>query len=491
VSCSAPRVHSGAFANIYALELKVLDYALVGIDINPVKSYFYSLKISGTYGPALRKIRITNSGRESLTIIDAFIESKLGGFTLLNEDQLRGLKLGPRDSVEALVSYQVQSDQGETATLNIHSNKANASSELVGTPVSAPSTEPETTKAFYVAYTHDQRLFAKMLTTLSGVRGQTNAGKIETFELNFGDGSGWQEGWQDERLFHAYEKAGAYTIIGRAYDNEGDQLPARELAILLGGQDLNVHPSILELSEGEKGVLDVNSMIMPPLLGGSSDSDIASVKVEGGDLVVEAHGPGTTVIRVEDGMGNHGVALARVAEEEDQEESKPEDETGQKPEDSDDSQLDPEEDEPGAGGEEESQEGEPNPSPVVLEGENGRGAGRKMWRSEASGDRTLLLEEGQTCEWSFSLDARAAYNLSVRYSNDNYGPKERVTVYCDGLEWGSFNAKDTGNYGHGWNQFVQASLGQGLLERGAHTLRIEVEGGDGYGVEIDKLTLTP
>jgi hypothetical protein len=80
--------------------------------------------------------------------------------------------------------------------------------------------------------------------------------------------------------------------------------------------------------------------------------------------------------------------------------------------------------------------------------------------------------------------------VSVRYSNDNFGPTEDVTVRIDGEDVGSFQAQDTGDNGEGWNHFVSASnIGARAVSAGTHALNVRVSGGDGCGVEIDVTTL--
>jgi len=113
-----------------------------------------------------------------------------------------------------------------------------------------------------------------------------------------------------------------------------------------------------------------------------------------------------------------------------------------------------------------------------------------MPRSNAQGARTILLQADQSRTLSFNLGSPASYAVSVRYSNDNYGPTETVTVSVDGSTVGQFSAQDTGNYGAGWNVFVQTStLGTVNLSAGDHTVVVSVSGGDGYGVEIDAVVL--
>jgi hypothetical protein len=129
----------------------------------------------------------------------------------------------------------------------------------------------------------------------------------------------------------------------------------------------------------------------------------------------------------------------------------------------------------------------------ALEGENASGRGTVSQRSNASGSKTLSLHKGEAASWSFTAPARAHYALSVRYSNDNNGPLEKVGVFLDGTRVARFDAKDSGNRGRGrdWNTFLSASdLADVNVLEGKHTLEVRVSGGDGYGVEIDVVTLS-
>ena len=124
-----------------------------------------------------------------------------------------------------------------------------------------------------------------------------------------------------------------------------------------------------------------------------------------------------------------------------------------------------------------------------LEAEDGVG-GTTGFRSNASGGQTRQLDTGETLTLSFDSQVQGEYFVTVRYSNDNSGPLEQVTVSVDGIEVGSFDAQDTGDFGAGWNTFAASpSFGPLTLEVGLHEVVISVSGGDGFGVEIDQLTL--
>ena len=128
----------------------------------------------------------------------------------------------------------------------------------------------------------------------------------------------------------------------------------------------------------------------------------------------------------------------------------------------------------------------------TLEAEAGTGAGSVIPRSNASGLQTVWLHSDEARTMTVNLPCAGTYELTVRYSNDNFGPLETVTVSLDGTPVGSFQAQDTGDFGNGWNIFrLTEPLGPWPLvwDAGNRLVTVAVSGGDGYGVEIDKVTL--
>ena len=129
---------------------------------------------------------------------------------------------------------------------------------------------------------------------------------------------------------------------------------------------------------------------------------------------------------------------------------------------------------------------------IVLEAEAGSGDGQVMLRSNASGQKTVLLKDGETLALTFLLTGSVRYAVNVRYSNDNANnqPSETVTVTIDGKTIGEFIAKDTGDGGLGWNVFTSSLITEPVdLLTGTHTMEVFVEGGDEFGVEIDAVFL--
>ncbi|MFL7870049.1 MAG: glucoamylase family protein [Anaerolineales bacterium] len=124
----------------------------------------------------------------------------------------------------------------------------------------------------------------------------------------------------------------------------------------------------------------------------------------------------------------------------------------------------------------------------VSEAENGTGDGQIKQRSNAWEKETVLLNDGETRQIRVVPTDGVNALLSIRYSNDNYGPLETLTLNFDDLLIGSFIATDTGNYGNGWNIFTMSD--PFMIDRvteGEHEISVEVAGGDGYGVEIDAI----
>ncbi|MCA9963484.1 MAG: VCBS repeat-containing protein [Anaerolineales bacterium] len=127
---------------------------------------------------------------------------------------------------------------------------------------------------------------------------------------------------------------------------------------------------------------------------------------------------------------------------------------------------------------------------VVLQAESGTGDGAIMQRGNAWNHLTVQLNNGESRMLSLSqTSTENQAPFAVRYSNDNSGSSETVSLAIDGVEFGSFLAEDTGDGGFGWNIFKMSpviTLEQ--LMPGEHQLSLSVSGGDGYGIEIDAVT---
>ena len=130
---------------------------------------------------------------------------------------------------------------------------------------------------------------------------------------------------------------------------------------------------------------------------------------------------------------------------------------------------------------------------ITVEGEDGHGMEAVHHRENASGGSTAWLRlSTQTLTMEFEAPARATYTISVLYSNDNDGPLEKIDVNFDGERVGSFVAEDSGDRGFGsdWDVFVSSGpMGTVDAASGSHVVTLSFTGGDGYGVEIDVVTL--
>jgi hypothetical protein len=131
-----------------------------------------------------------------------------------------------------------------------------------------------------------------------------------------------------------------------------------------------------------------------------------------------------------------------------------------------------------------------DPVALRLQASKATSAGIVMPRSCASDETTLLLEDGGTATWAVDVPESGEYEFVVRYSNDNHGELETVAVSVDGDIVGEFEALDTGDDGEGWNVFYESPpLGPYRIEAGEREFGLSVGGGDGYGVEIDNVSV--
>jgi hypothetical protein len=123
-----------------------------------------------------------------------------------------------------------------------------------------------------------------------------------------------------------------------------------------------------------------------------------------------------------------------------------------------------------------------------AEGLSASGDGQVRARSTAYGGTSILLVDGQSRTFAVPVFDEGPYSFALRYSNDNFGASETITLSVDGSPIAAFSAADTGDFGAGWNQFVTTGeLGYPTLTAGAHFVTVTVAGGDGYGLELDAL----
>ena len=116
---------------------------------------------------------------------------------------------------------------------------------------------------------------------------------------------------------------------------------------------------------------------------------------------------------------------------------------------------------------------------------------RRMQRSAASNQATVLLYQGNQVRVSFPLISQCQVQVkNVAYTND--GPSDTITVLLDGTTTiGSFHTTAHSNHGHYWNVPINSGvLGTPVeLSSGSHTISIRAMASDQYGVEIDKVDL--
>lgn len=113
-------------------------------------------------------------------------------------------------------------------------------------------------------------------------------------------------------------------------------------------------------------------------------------------------------------------------------------------------------------------------------------------RSNASNQQTLWVNQvGGEASWEIIIPATGDYSLVVRYSNDDTGVLDDISVRVNGSQVGGFESEDTGSGGSGWNVFVESpAIPLGQLAAGTVTLSLRLDAHDGFGIEYDLLTLT-
>jgi hypothetical protein len=115
------------------------------------------------------------------------------------------------------------------------------------------------------------------------------------------------------------------------------------------------------------------------------------------------------------------------------------------------------------------------------------GDGSSIPRSNASGKSVWYLSSvGQQVTYNTLVGAAGAYNLVLRYSNNDLAPGDDLTVLVNGASVGTLHTAPTGD----WNTFTTTpafSLGQ--LPAGSVQIGFRLATTGGYGVDLDNFEL--
>ncbi len=137
-------------------------------------------------------------------------------------------------------------------------------------------------------------------------------------------------------------------------------------------------------------------------------------------------------------------------------------------------------------------------APLVLQAEDGQGDGELRDRSNASGSgntpRTRWLRPGEEVVMVFVVPQAGSYRLEMRYSRDSLGLSPTVAFSIDNQPTGELLARSTNRPGElpgvAWNNFRTDGLANAVyLTASRHELRLRVNGGDMWGLEIDTISL--
>jgi hypothetical protein len=128
----------------------------------------------------------------------------------------------------------------------------------------------------------------------------------------------------------------------------------------------------------------------------------------------------------------------------------------------------------------------PHPEPLMVEGEWGTPNLRIMPRGAASGSQTVWLLTGETQHLTAQSSGCGSFMITVRYSNSG-APGEIIRLALDGQPLSPpCVAQNTSD----WNVFAECTIGPFPISIGVHDLSLSVSGGDGFGWELDRVTLT-
>ena len=119
-------------------------------------------------------------------------------------------------------------------------------------------------------------------------------------------------------------------------------------------------------------------------------------------------------------------------------------------------------------------------------------------RSKASNKTVLHLNNaGDKADYDIQVPVTGNYKLIVRYSNDDTGVGDDISVLVNGEKRSEFHTQNTrpinGNWGNGWNIFTDSPviyLG-GIPNELPPVISIKLVSTDGYGVDLDLFWLIP
>jgi len=130
---------------------------------------------------------------------------------------------------------------------------------------------------------------------------------------------------------------------------------------------------------------------------------------------------------------------------------------------------------------------------VNLEAENSDSgsSGKLIFRSAASGGYAINLRQDDYIIWHFNTITSCEVVISgVYYSND--GGPDTIELQVDDSSIGYITTRAVSQEGSQWNVFRSSgTVGNPVtLSEGQHALKLTVTTADGFGVDIDKVTLS-
>jgi hypothetical protein len=115
------------------------------------------------------------------------------------------------------------------------------------------------------------------------------------------------------------------------------------------------------------------------------------------------------------------------------------------------------------------------------------GDGMEIARSAAGGDAVWHLEDvGDLVEYTVSFPFSASLQMILRYSNDDTGAGDTITVLVNGAPIGSIFTMNTGD----WNVFTTSMPPLAIpMQTGLVTIGLRLDATDGFGVDLDRFRI--